>query len=299
MLSNLGVSRALAFRCSIEIGVVHSHAKGHTLTRLSTKVLVACAAVTVTLVGSGITPSFASGGGNTPEVLPPNATPFGMSYGQWSAREWQWALESPDIPSNPVTTPNHGTATNPAPVDCTLGQSGPVWFLSGVFVSGASGPTPQTYLSCSIPAGKALFFPVIDAFWDNVAGCEGTPPTTFTAAQLAAFAKQTTDSIVPGSMSVTVDGRSLSGLEDNTTKYRATAYGWSYTLPADNAYAAAVGCPLGPPGFTTPPPGAFADGVFVMLAPLSPGVHHISFAGRFSGALTESVTYTLTVTPNS
>jgi hypothetical protein len=268
------------------------------MTRLSSKVLVACAVVILTMVGPGVAPTFADGGGNTPGVIPPNTNAFGMSYGQWSAREWQWALQSPDIPSNPVTTPDHGTPTSPAPVDCTLGQSGPVWFLSGVFVTGTGGPTPNTYLSCSVPAGKALFFPVIDAFWDNVAGCEGTPPTTFTAAQLAAFAKQTTDSIVPGSMNVSVDGRSVSGLQDSTTKYRVTAGGWSYTLPANNAYAAAVGCPLGPPGFTTPPPGAYADGVFIMLSPLSLGVHHITFGGGLQGALTENVTYTLTVTPH-
>src|SRR5215469_14163190 len=111
--------------------------------RLSTKVLIAIAAVVVAMIGPGVAPTFANGGGTTPGVIPPNARPFGMTYGQWSAREWQWALESPDIPSNPVTTPNHGTPTNPAPVDCTLGQRGPVWFLSGVFVTGPSGPTPN------------------------------------------------------------------------------------------------------------------------------------------------------------
>jgi hypothetical protein len=31
------------------------------------------------------------------------------------------------------------------------------------------------------------------------------------------------------------------------------------------------------------PPRAFANGYYIMLAPLSPGVHHIEFASRASG----------------
>jgi hypothetical protein len=45
-----------------------------------------------------------------------------------------------------------------------------------------------------------------------------------------------------------------------------------------------------------PPPGAFADGVYIMLTPLSVGVHHLNFAATESGAA-ERVTYTITVTP--
>ena len=54
-------------------------------------------------------------------------------------------------------------------------------------------------------------------------------------------------------------------------------------LPADNALSAF--CPGDPfPAGTSPPsPGAYADGVYIMLAPLAAGVHHISFAGAESG----------------
>ena len=72
-------------------------------------------------------------------------------------------------------------------------------------------------------------------------------------------------------------------------------------LPADNALSAF--CPGDPfPAGTSPPsPGAYADGVYIMLAPLAAGVHHISFAGAESGtpvfgAFGENVTYTITVT---
>ena len=52
-----------------------------------------------------------------------------------------------------------------------------------------------------------------------------------------------------------------------------------------------------PPGDTR----VYADGVYIMLAPLAAGVHHISFAGAESGtpvfgAFGENVTYTITVT---
>src|SRR5689334_15805444 len=55
-----------------------------------------------------------------PGVLPVKSSPYGMTYGQWSARWWQWAFSLP-IDRSPL----FGTA------DCSAGQSGLVWFLPG------------------------------------------------------------------------------------------------------------------------------------------------------------------------
>ena len=57
--------------------------------------------------------------------------------------------------------------------DCSLGQHGPVWFLAGLanefedfdkFVSLAGERT------CSVPRGKALFFPIVNAAFVNEVG---------------------------------------------------------------------------------------------------------------------------------
>jgi hypothetical protein len=234
----------------------------------------------------------------TPGVIPPWATAYGRNYSQWSAAQWQWELEQPNVASSPVVDPDPGTASQPAAVDCTLGQSGKVWFLSGIsFLQSYA----AAYRTCSVPAGVALFFPVIDSWMDNL-NCPGQPTFTLTGDQLRQIVQQQADSIVPGSMSVTSDGRAVQGLSDRSTAYRAAVGGFSYTLPANNALSQF--CPGDPfPAGTTPPlpPGAYADGVYIMLAPLSAGVHHLSFTaaetGGPQGSVTQNVTYTITVTP--
>ena len=268
--------------------------------RISVGVFATLVVVTLTLIAPA--PTFAAGSGTTPGVIPPNANPYGMTYGQWSAAQWQWTIQSPNITTSPVVDPNPGSAASPEPVDCALGNTGRVWFLGGI-----NGPQNYTtaYRSCSIPAGVALFFPVIDAWGDN-SNCANLPQGTLTGDQLAQLLAQQTNSIVAGSMSVTVDGRNVSGLNDSTTQYRATAAGFSYVLPANN-WLSPLFCPPPnspiPAGSSPPPPGAYADGVYIMLAPLSVGVHHLSFTGQAAGGplgnVTQNVTYTLTVAPNS
>jgi hypothetical protein len=259
----------------------------------------AAGAAAALTVGIAASPAAADGTAPpTPGVVPPSAAVQGRTYSQWSAAQWQWTLQQPNVTNSPVVDPNPGTAAQPEPVDCTLGQAGRVWFLAGAIpvLQGYS----TAYRSCSVPAGVYLFFPVIDA-WNDDLSCPGDPPGTLTGDELRQNVQQQTDTIVPNSMSVTVDGRAVKGLTDSTTAYRAAANGFSYTLPAGNALSAF--CPGNPfPAGTSPPspPGAYADGVYIMLTPLSAGTHHISFAAAETGAafgpFSQNVTYTITVT---
>jgi hypothetical protein len=237
---------------------------------------------------------------STPGVIPPTVSVQGRTYSQWSVAQWQWELEQPNNPQSPVVDPNPGTASNPEPVDCTLDQSGSVWFLAGISVS----QNYQTaYRACSIPSGKYLFFPVVDGWNDNL-NCPDLGNTTVTPGHLKQNVRRQTDGIVPGSMNVTLDGNSVAGLQDSKTGYRAAADGFFYTLPA-NSWLSAAFCPPPhtpfPSGTMPPPPGAFADGVYIMLAPLPVGVHHLSFAAQETsgplGPANQNVTYTITVTP--
>jgi hypothetical protein len=58
------------------------------------------------------------------DVFQPDSKPYGLTYGDWTARWWQWAYS---IPKD----------TNPAYDDtgkyCAEGQYGPVWFLTGTY----------------------------------------------------------------------------------------------------------------------------------------------------------------------
>ena len=229
-----------------------------------------------------------------PGVIPPQATVKGRTYAQWSAAWWQWQLESPNVSSNPNATPNPGTPAQPEPVDCTAGQAGGVWFLAGVSFAQSYSTAVRT---CTVPVGKFLFFPVVNAWNDNLS-CPGQPPGTANAQQLAQNVAQQTDGIVPGTMSVTIDGVNVPGLTDSSTAFRAAARAFSYTLPGNSLLSGFCDTPF-PAGTTPPPPGAFADGVYIMLAPLSVGVHHLHWTGREApgplGAVAQDVTYTITV----
>jgi hypothetical protein len=89
-------------------------------------------------------------------------------------------------------------------------------------------------------------------------------------------------------LTATLDGKSL----PNLTGQRVTSPVLLFTLPDNNL----VGVPAG-----TYDPNV-ADGYWLMLAPLKPGQHTLSFsaqitAGPFNGFSVGPVTYTLTISP--
>jgi len=259
----------------------------------SSRILIATSAILVALCATSVGANAAGNG--SANVVPPTTRVGGETYGQWSGAQWAWTIQVPTSPTNDqVIDPNPGTAASPEPVDCTLRQTGNVWFLAGTtFFQNYT----TAYRSCTIPAGKFLFFPLIDAWQDNL-NCPGFPPFTATADELRAAVSAQIDQIAAGSMQVTVDGRSVQGLADKTTAFRAQANGFSYSLPANNALGPLFCSPDSfPAGTMPPPPGAFADGVYVMLPPLSVGTHQLAFTAALTGGLTEDVHYTITVAP--
>ena len=47
--------------------------------------------------------------------------------------------------------------------DCDVGQSGKVWFLGGVI-----NETGSASRECTVPTGKAIFFPILNVEWPIV-----------------------------------------------------------------------------------------------------------------------------------
>ncbi len=93
-------------------------------------------AVLVLAFGAAVIPAAARN--VNPRVIPIHAKPYGMTYGEWSAAWWSWAVGIP-------------AATNPI-LDVTgefgdIDQEGPVVFLAGSF-----GATVERALT--IPRGK-------------------------------------------------------------------------------------------------------------------------------------------------
>ena len=83
-------------------------------------------------------------------VLPIQGKHYGKTSGAWSALWWRYVLEHPAA-ETPLAD-----ATGER---CQIGQSGPVFFLVGVGGSGA-----VTRNQCVVPRGKAIFFPMVNAF---------------------------------------------------------------------------------------------------------------------------------------
>jgi hypothetical protein len=206
-----------------------------------------------------------------PGVLPPNSHAFGKTYGGWSAAWWQY-VESQPVSSNPLL--------DSTGAGCRAAQSGSVFFLVG-----ANGSGSVTRDQCTVPVGKALFFPLLNA--SNIEPAK-TP--------LGAW-EELEGAFGPFSeLHASVDGRALANLDPATTPYRVcagpvarcSAPSFSVFLPAENFF--------GTPEGTYEP--TVADGFYALLTPLSPGPHTISFGGTglfLGGPFSQDITYHLVV----
>jgi hypothetical protein len=204
-------------------------------------------------------------------VIPIDAVAYGSTYGEWGARYWQWVLSIPA-----ATNPGSDTTGE----FCREGQQGPVWFLGSTFTS-----DPVTR-HCTVPAGKALFFPIATVISGAGAyDCDPTvPDVPCNIAALRVIAGDATD---PVSLEVTIDGKRLRNLRGQ----RVQTPVFTLTYPEGNVFEA-------PPGTLGP---NVADGYWLMLAPLSVGKHTIRSravftGGFFEGNVIEATTY-LTVVP--
>ncbi len=222
----------------------------------------------VTLVLTIPTTELQAQSSGNPGIIPPNARPYGLSYGRLSALWWKWAFSIP-LDKNPLLD---DTGAN-----CAEGQNGPVWFLSG---TGGGSATRR----CTIPLGKSIFLPVVTVVaGSGVFDCDPTVsgvPCDVPA--LRTLLASLLDN--PTLLEADVDGLPL----QNLNAYRAISPEFSITYPA-NSYTGVA------EGTYTP---QVCDGYWIMLAPLSAGNHTIRVRGiiDFFGSPFESeATYNLTV----
>jgi hypothetical protein len=163
------------------------------------------------------------------------------------------------------TFPSISSSGNPLD-RCDLG-TGDVVFLAGTTGGAAT-------RSCTIPAGTSTLIPLINVECSTAEGNGDTPAELRACAR--GFADQFSD------LSLTIDGVAIAELQ----RFRVHSPVFQFTAAEGNVF----GIPAG----TTR---SVADGFWVLIRPLSPGTHTISFGGAFPpGPFTTFVTYTLTVT---
>jgi hypothetical protein len=191
-------------------------------------------------------------------VFPPDSNPYGLTYEEWTARWWQWAYSMPEADSAMADDTGKNCANN---------QSGPVWFLVG---TGGGAVTRE----CTIPSDKGVLVPIINVECDTA-----TDPTLDTEAELRSCAKADQDTVIEKEISV--DGVNV----ENLDRYRFQSPIFNFTFPENNLL-----------GVTPQTAKAVSDGYWILLEPLSPGMHEIHFKGVLGDpSITGAITFALDV----
>jgi hypothetical protein len=227
------------------------------------KRIYVAALMTIALLGTGITATAAAAAPNS-VVIPPQQ----QNYGQLGMLWWKWALSIP-YQHNPIFDKT-GT-------DCAIGQNGGRWFLAGT-------PGGSLTRSCTIPAGKRIFFPIVSV--ENDYPCPEPPPFQPAPGQsLKDFLTSgaTAEVNTATNLEVSLDGESLPVLPD----YRGTSN--MYSFAGDPSLTATFDRCI-----TGSQQKAVSDGYWLLLAPLSSGRHTLQFGGALFGN-PEMATYNLTV----
>jgi hypothetical protein len=247
--------------------------------RRRTPAILAAFAVLVGLIGLSAAPLAQAAGGNpNPGVIPPNGRPYGHTYGQWSNIWWQWAFSIPVHDQN-------GNILNPIAdltgAECGVGQSGHVWFLGGLYNAGGT-----VVRNCTMPPGKGIFLPIVNAENENITWPPHDPPYTLQELRDQLEGLMQSFDGCPG-CSAEIDGVPIRGVFGDADRIGYGNAAFSVTIPQDNLFAY-TGWPADA-GTVYP---VVSDGWYLMLAPLPTGQHTIHFAG-FDGGM--DITYHLTV----
>src|SRR4051794_31365871 len=185
-----------------------------------------------------------------------------MRYRDWAAQWWAWII---GLPTDRIPFVQTGA------VDCSDAQRGHpgggngVWFLAG---AGSSDPVTR---SCTVPAGVALFTPLITTTYLDV---PGTPRS-----RLIALARQFGGTY--SGISATLDGSAIPSRD-------------LFLVKSSKLYVHSD-----PRGLFGAGNGAQAGlGFWLFLRPLAPGSHVLHFTGTgttASSSFSQDVTYDLTV----
>jgi hypothetical protein len=232
-------------------------------------------AIDVLLAVAMIIPAYAHDHRDSPDVFPRDSVIFGRTYGEWSAAWHQW--------SDSMPTTKHPLFNS---ADCAEGQSGPVWFLGGSYQSAVE------HRTCTVPVGKALYFPVLnieclDVEASNGACLNATEPIfTKMRSELATIIDPAFD------LEVTVDGKRVRNLKKDF-RVQSTVYpiitveGGLFEFFGEGDFVLPLTTYHG-----------VDDGIYVMLEPLPKGKHTLRFKGSsiFLGSpFSLDITYDITV----
>ena len=190
--------------------------------------------------------NFAYSQGSNQTVYSTDSKPFGVPYQDWVGKWWNWTFG--------ITTDKH-PRDDPSR-SCNVNQNGSVWFLpDSLSIESASNPR-----TCDVPAGKAIFVPVITGVLSTL------EKPDYNDAQIIKEALACDN--FSKNRRAEVDGVSIDGLNDPVTYRTNSSQIFNATIADDNIYNIKPGTGRG-----------FADGWFLFIKPLAAGEHKIHVAG--------------------
>lgn len=216
------------------------------------------AAVGLSISGA-VSPAVADDEGRI-EVVEPGKTLFGKSYNELTGAWANWLQKEP-LDTNPAFDP-YGSF-------CDLNQKGKFWYLAGTF----GGVAERT---CEVPAGKAVFFPIFSfvsfapEFPEPGDVCDNTDTLPKKVDQIRCDVNDDIAVAPNVGLEVTLDGKPVADL----FAYRVQSQPGGFTFRSGPLFEA-FGVQ---PGDRFP---AVADGYWILLKPLPPGSHSVSFSADF------------------
>lgn len=193
-------------------------------------------------------------------IFPIDSKPYGYTYGEWSAKWWQWLLSIPK-PDNPLLDTTGANST------INQGNSN-VFFLCQTYEGEKSIPDRVVTLA----SGRAIFMPIIN--WISVMHIDGENDD-----ELVATAKERMD--VVANLEITINGITV---KEGFEGYRAQSPFFNLELPVNNIF----GVPAGHRR-------AISDGYWLFVKPLEKGTSLTSFGSCSSGVTKIGVNYNISV----
>ena len=227
-----------------------------------------------------------AGGGRSVEPFDPGLKVFGKTYSEWAEAWTDWAYSYP-FATSPILDEDGSY--------CAQGQKGKVWFLAGSFFNEVPYPYER---HCTIPPGKALFFPIVNTltfkpeFPDPESGnahclgyetdIEQTRCDIYT--DLLKYGPDPDAETLPV-LRVEVNGTAIA----DPFGYRVESAPGGYT------FQLLKGSILEEVGYTPGPrPSAIAGGYWVMLPPLGPRENQVHIYAKNTSGEVLDVTYHIT-----
>jgi hypothetical protein len=247
---------------------------------------IAKSCIGMLMAGAAMLPHapLAAGHPEGPRVLDPSAKAFGKTFHEWAAAWSNWVYQ---FPADQFPIQDQSGAS------CRLGQHGKVWFLAGSGFN--AGPIVR---HCTIPAGKALFFPIAQGlsfkpefpFADDKPQClalleEVEQVRCDVNSDLSVLVPRKGATVLPV-LEVKVDGVPIA--DPFSYRVQSPPGGFTFVI-SEKSLLVGAGFPAGP---RSP---AVADGYWIMLDDLAPGSHTVRIFAKDIDGSVEDVTWNLTV----